>query len=85
LFTARTIEIVSRHDFFGIEIAIGIVIEVPLSAHTGSNNTGTYGLSTTRSASVRPLDYDIDPDPDIENHVRCNHARGVVLRAKQPR
>jgi hypothetical protein len=67
LFRAGTIEFVRRHDFIGIEIAIGIVvIEAPLSMHTEWNNSGPYGLSTTRRASVRPLDPDSDPDSDFD-------------------
>jgi hypothetical protein len=46
LFRASTIESVGRHDFFGI--AIGIVIEAPLSGHMVWDDTGPYGLSTTR-------------------------------------
>jgi hypothetical protein len=66
LFRAGTVESVSRHDFFRIEIAIGIVIEALLSGHAGSNNTGSWGLSTTQSTSVRPIDPDPDSDSDFE-------------------
>lgn len=43
----------SRRDFFGIAIVIGIEIEVSLSAHIGSDDTGTNGQSITRTTSVR--------------------------------
>jgi hypothetical protein len=64
LFGAGTVESVRHHDFFGIGIEIGI--EALLSGHAGSNNTGSWGLSTTCSTSVRPIDP--DPDSDFEQH-----------------
>jgi hypothetical protein len=74
MFRARIVESVRRDDFFGIEI------EVPLSAHTGRNNTGPCGLSIIRSTSVRPIDIDPDSDSDLEQqHLRYEITIGIVI------
>lgn len=72
---ARTVESDSGHDFIGI--AIGIVIEVPLSAHTGSNNPGSYSVSTIHKLLVPPLDFDSDSDSDFEAQHRPVDSTGL--------
>jgi hypothetical protein len=74
LYLPRTVKPGNGHDLLGIEIAIGIVVEVPLSVHMKSNNPGPYSVSTIHNSSVRPLDpdFDPDPDPDPEKNLRYN-------------